>query len=104
MRRERRAGSARRGGRPPGHLRLRAGRRAVAAVALPILVGGGLAACSFTSRPLSVEVVPPAQTSFVYAADGTLITSLHAEENREVVPLARMPQVLTDAGVRGVDA
>ncbi|HEY2302232.1 MAG TPA: PBP1A family penicillin-binding protein [Acidimicrobiales bacterium] len=96
MRHERGAGSARRGGRPPGHLGPRAGRRALAA-ALSILVGGGLAACSYTSRPLSVEVVPPAQTSFVYAADGTLITSLHAEQNREVVPLARMPQVLTDA-------
>lgn len=40
-----------------------------------------------------------AQTSFLYAADGTLITELHAGENRVVVPFARMPQFLRDAVV-----
>jgi penicillin-binding protein 1A len=35
----------------------------------------------------------------VYAADGTLITTLHGEENREVVPFASIPSVLQDAVV-----
>jgi penicillin-binding protein 1A len=35
----------------------------------------------------------------VYAADGTLITTLHGEENREVVPFEAIPKVLQDAVV-----
>jgi penicillin-binding protein 1A len=35
----------------------------------------------------------------VYAADGTLITTLHGEENREVVPFDAIPKVLQDAVV-----
>jgi penicillin-binding protein 1A len=38
-----------------------------------------------------------AQTSFVYAADGTLITSLHAAEDRIVVASRRIPEVMRDA-------
>ena len=40
-----------------------------------------------------------AETSRIYAADGTLVTSLHGEENREVVPLSRIPKALQDAVV-----
>jgi len=39
------------------------------------------------------------QTSFLYAADGTLITALHAGENRVVVPFAEIPQTVRDAVV-----
>jgi penicillin-binding protein 1A len=39
------------------------------------------------------------QTSFLYAADGTPITELHAGENRVVVPYSRMPQSIRDAVV-----
>jgi penicillin-binding protein 1A len=44
------------------------------------------------SRPLE-------QTSIVYAADGTPITRLHAEIDRVVVPLQRIPRVVQDAVV-----
>ncbi|HEX2426041.1 MAG TPA: PBP1A family penicillin-binding protein [Actinomycetota bacterium] len=37
------------------------------------------------------------QTSFVYASDGTLITSLHAAEDRVIVPSKKIPEVLRDA-------
>jgi penicillin-binding protein 1A len=44
------------------------------------------------SRPLE-------QTSIVYSADGTPITRLHAEIDRVVVPLQRIPRVVQDAVV-----
>ncbi len=44
------------------------------------------------SRPLE-------QTSIVYGADGTPITRLHAEIDRVVVPLGRIPKVVQDAVV-----
>ena len=37
------------------------------------------------------------QTSFLYAADGTLITRLHAGEDRVVVKYRNIPQVMRDA-------
>jgi penicillin-binding protein 1A len=40
-----------------------------------------------------------AQTSFLYAADGSLITELHAGEDRVVLGYARMPQSIRDAVV-----
>jgi penicillin-binding protein 1A len=38
-----------------------------------------------------------AQTSFLYAADGTMITPLHAEVDRVVVPSSKIPDVLRNA-------
>jgi membrane peptidoglycan carboxypeptidase len=46
----------------------------------------------FKARPL-------AQTSFVYAADGSLITQLHAREDRVVLRYAQMPGSIRDAAV-----
>jgi penicillin-binding protein 1A len=40
-----------------------------------------------------------AQTSFLYAADGSLITELHAGEDRVVLSYAQMPQSIKDAVV-----
>jgi len=51
-----------------------------------------------------VALPPPAQTSRVLAGDGTLLADLHAEEDREVVPLARVPRVLVDAVLAAEDA
>ena len=42
---------------------------------------------------------PLAQTTFVYAADGSLITTLHAREDRVVLRYAQMPQSIRDAAV-----
>jgi penicillin-binding protein 1A len=39
------------------------------------------------------------QTSFLLASDGSLITELHAEQDRVVIPYAEMPQPIKDAVV-----
>jgi penicillin-binding protein 1A len=54
--------------------------------------------CSYTTR----EVLPPsnsAQSSTLYAADGTLVRTFHAEENRRDVALEQMPLDLRHAVV-----
>jgi penicillin-binding protein 1A len=54
--------------------------------------------CSYTTR----EVLPPtasAQSSTLYAADGTLVRTFHAEENRRDVELAQVPLDLRHAVV-----
>jgi penicillin-binding protein 1A len=44
-----------------------------------------------------------AMTSTVYAADGTLLTRLHAEEDRTPLALSQIPSVLVDAVVAAED-
>jgi penicillin-binding protein 1A len=44
-----------------------------------------------------------AATTSVYAADGTLLTMLHAEEDRSPLTLAQLPKVLRDAVVAAED-
>jgi penicillin-binding protein 1A len=43
--------------------------------------------------------LPLAQTSFLYAADGSLITRLHAAEDRVILPPRSIPQTIRDAAV-----
>jgi len=58
------------------------------------------AACSWQPRTLdSAAPAAPAESSQILAADGTLVTALHAEENRETVPLSQVPKSLRDAVV-----
>ncbi len=38
-----------------------------------------------------------AQTSKIYASDGTLITTFHAEQNRVIIPLSEIPQNMKNA-------
>ena len=45
----------------------------------------------------AVTLDPPQQTSRVVAADGSVLAQLHAEQDREVVPLRRIPEVLRQA-------
>jgi len=45
------------------------------------------------------HALPLAQTSFLYAADGSLITALHAGEDRVVLSRSQMPQSIRDASV-----
>jgi membrane peptidoglycan carboxypeptidase len=67
----------------------------VAALALPVIGGVGLAAKSqadeFLVLPASLETPPLAQRSRILASDGSLIASLYLE-NRVVVPLADVPE------------
>ena len=63
----------------------------VAAVA--VLAG----ACTYESRAVLPEVPVELESSTVYAADGTLVHTFHAEENRKVVPLEEIPPHVRDA-------
>ncbi|MDQ3570967.1 MAG: PBP1A family penicillin-binding protein [Actinomycetota bacterium] len=58
------------------------------------------AACSWQPRPFE-RAAPevPDESSKILATDGTLVTTVHAEENRETVPLSRIPESLRDAVV-----
>ena len=63
-----------------------------------------MAACAVFSAACGVhlEDVPRralAQTSFVYAADDSVITELHAVEDRVVLPTSQIPSWIRDAAV-----
>jgi penicillin-binding protein 1A len=60
--------------------------------------------CSYTTRDIAPRLPVEAQSSKLYAADGSLITTLHAEENRENVPLAQIPIALRNAVIAIEDA
>jgi penicillin-binding protein 1A len=59
---------------------------------------GGMSACSLP-RLQDYHARPLAQTSFLYAADGSLITALHATEDRVALTSAQMTQNIRDAVV-----
>jgi membrane peptidoglycan carboxypeptidase len=72
-----------------------------AGVAMPIVLGSGIAARNEANRFLSTscdlqESAPP-QKTYVYARDGkTLIATLFSQD-RQLVPLSKVPQYLQDA-------
>ena len=68
-------------------------------IVLPVVFLALAGACSWTTKPLVVQQLPAAESSRIFAVDGTLVTTLHAEENRESVPLDRIPEHLRHAVV-----
>ena len=74
---------------------------AVLLLALP-----ALSACSNLPNldRLLANAQAQAQTTFVYAADGSLITTLHAEQDRQVVPLGDIPLLVRNAVIAIEDA
>ncbi|HEY6745989.1 MAG TPA: transglycosylase domain-containing protein [Mycobacteriales bacterium] len=72
----------------------------VAAVALPVTGGIGLAARNsvraFDEQPCDVEAGVPEQASTMYAADGTTIATFYSQ-NRTVVPTKKIPKVMRQA-------
>jgi penicillin-binding protein 1A len=72
-------------------------RRTTAFLLLSVVLTG---ACSWKTPPLeSTRPAPLAESSRILAADGSVITALHGEENRETVPLSRIPLALRNAVV-----
>mgnify|MGYP001382288126 CR=1 FL=1 len=55
--------------------------------------------CSYSSRVVTPPEADEIESSTLYAADGTLIYTFHAEENRKVVPLDEIPAHVRDAVV-----
>jgi penicillin-binding protein 1A len=72
-------------------------------VALTAAAALAATACRLPELPSLAEARAQAQTlpqtSFIYAADGTLITSLHAEQDRILIGSARIPRAMKDAVV-----
>ena len=80
----------------------------VAAVAYPLVAVGGLGAkagadARQTACRTSSTWCPPAQTTYVYAADGKTLLTMFYEEHRKYTPIARHVAVhpAGDRGLRG---
>ncbi|HXV33157.1 MAG TPA: transglycosylase domain-containing protein [Gaiellaceae bacterium] len=79
----------------------------VTILALLLTTGGVLAAAAFTGAQAflnscslaSLKPVSIGENSFVYAADGSLLGSIPAEQNRQVVALDQMSPLLAQATV-----
>jgi penicillin-binding protein 1A len=56
-----------------------------------------VAGCSYTKTEVIPQIPANAQSSQIFAADGRLITTLQAPENRVEVPLDRIPAIVQNA-------
>jgi penicillin-binding protein 1A len=70
--------------------------RALAAL-LTGLLAAAVTSCSYESTSAAPPLPEVAQTSRILAADGSLLTTLRSEQNRDVVRLADIPTSLRDA-------
>jgi len=74
---------------------------AVTAVFIVIILLAGLIGglIIFSTVPSLEELTPSsiAETSKVYALDGSLLTEFHAEENREIIPFSKMSENIKNA-------
>ncbi|MBV1854153.1 transglycosylase domain-containing protein [Catellatospora tritici] len=79
----------------------------VAAVTYPLAAVGGLGvkagADFYDSLPSQLKTVPPAQTSYVYAADGKTLITLFYEEHRKYAPIADISENIQKAIVASED-
>jgi penicillin-binding protein 1A len=74
-------------------------RRPVRSLACLIAVSAMVGACTYESREVLPSLQVEIQSSTLYSSDGTLVHTFHAEENRKVVPLERIPRQMRDAAV-----
>ncbi len=75
-------------------------RRLVAAAVVSALAATSCGQLSHLPRLTAADLrFHPAQSSKIFASDGSLITTLHGAENRTVVPMRRIPRYLRDAVV-----
>ena len=70
--------------------------------AVVLCAAGAAAAWRAAHAPIALP--PPMASSQIFAADGTVLATLHGEQDRVPVPLARVPKVLRDAVVAAEDA
>src|SRR3954467_4948671 len=68
-------------------------RALVVAVVCAVLAAG----CAYTPTEITPKIPENAQSSKIYAADGTLITTLHGPQNRLEVTLDRIPVLVQQA-------
>jgi penicillin-binding protein 1A len=62
-----------------------------------LAVASALGACTYASRAIDPPDAQEIESSTIYAADGTLVYTFHAEENRKVVPLEQIPAHVREA-------
>ena len=67
----------------------------MAALLAAVVVAAG--ACSYTSPEIEPALPKEAQTSRIFAGDGSLLAALHAEENRRNLSLDEIPDHVQDA-------
>lgn len=63
-----------------------------------------LGACSTDRKVEEDALAPKTESTKIFAADGTLITTLRQEENREILPIEDIPKHVRDAVVAIEDA
>jgi penicillin-binding protein 1A len=73
--------------------------RGPALAAAILLLATALTGCGGLPRLEDYPTLSLAQTSFLYASDGSLITELHADQDRVVLTFGQMPQSIRDATV-----
>jgi penicillin-binding protein 1A len=73
---------------------MRAHLRALVCVAAVSVAAAG---CTYESRAVLPDVPESFQSSTLFAADGSLVYTFHAEENRRIVPLDDIPDHVRDA-------
>ena len=68
-------------------------------IALLATVGASCAQLTNLPQITPEDLLPPrlAESSKIYSSDGTLITTLHEEQNRTIIPIERMPKSVLDA-------
>ncbi|MFC7548865.1 transglycosylase domain-containing protein [Plantactinospora sp. GCM10030261] len=79
---------------------------AVAAVAFPLVGAGGLGTKSFSTAVAThqdLRTVQPAQTTYVYAADGRTLLTMFYEEHRKYVPISEISPYVQQAIVAAED-
>ncbi len=73
--------------------------RGPALAAAILLLATVLTGCGGLPRLEDYPTLSLAQTSFLYASDGSLITELHADQDRVVLTFGQIPQSIRDATV-----
>ena len=72
-------------------------RRPLRTLGSLLAIAGALGACTYTSRAIDPPDAQEIESSTLYAADGTLVHTFHAEENRKVIPLEQIPVHVREA-------
>ena len=77
-------------------------RIAAAAVALALALGACVRLPNLEDTLAGAQRL--AESSYIYAADGSIVTSLHEEQNRDIIPIEQVPQHVEHAVVAIEDA
>ncbi|MBB5872153.1 membrane peptidoglycan carboxypeptidase [Allocatelliglobosispora scoriae] len=80
----------------------------VAAVTYPLAAVGGLGVKAgvdyYQSLPSDLNIVPPSQTTYVYANDGKTLMTMFYEEHRKYTPMPEISENIVNAIVASEDA